>query len=226
MTTINTIEDLIRLLDENPEWAEALRFRLLTRELIELPQTFAKFAAVTNERLTRLETDVAELKTDVAELKTDVAELKTDVGHLKGWALESRLHSRIVPLISQKLGVRRAEIMRSPAREIRPALRDPVEDSVDGHLIGYEEEQRVVATDFILKARRRGAVSPVWVAIEVSNKVRSDDIARALETSHILTKVFEEEAIPVVAGYVIAPPDQQQADESGVVYIEVNEDWS
>ena len=205
MTTINTIEDLIRLLDENPEWVEALRVRLLTRELIELPQTFAKFAAATNERLTRLE---------------------TDVGHLKGWALESRLHSRIVPLISQKLGVRRAEIMRSPVREeIRPALRDPVEDSVDAHIIGYEEEQRVAVTDFILKAIRRGTASPVWVAIEVSSKVRSDDIVRALETSHILTKVFEEEAVPVVAGYAIDPPDQQQADESGVVYIEVNEDW-
>ncbi len=39
MTTINTIEDLIRLLDENPEWAEALRARLLTRQLMELPET-------------------------------------------------------------------------------------------------------------------------------------------------------------------------------------------
>ena len=45
MTTINTIEDLIRLLDENPQWAEALRARLLTRELIELPEKFAQFAA-------------------------------------------------------------------------------------------------------------------------------------------------------------------------------------
>ncbi len=45
MTTINTIEDLIRLLDENPQWAEALRARLLTRELVELPVKFSQFAA-------------------------------------------------------------------------------------------------------------------------------------------------------------------------------------
>ena len=49
-----------------------------------------------------LKVDVAELKTDVAELKTDVAELKTDVGDLKGFALETLLHRRIRPLISQR----------------------------------------------------------------------------------------------------------------------------
>ena len=49
-TTINTIEDLVRVLDENPEWLEALRTRLLTRELIELPRLFAEFAASVNRR--------------------------------------------------------------------------------------------------------------------------------------------------------------------------------
>ena len=51
MATINTIEDLIRLLDENPQWVEALRVRLLTRELIELPEKFARFAVVASQRL-------------------------------------------------------------------------------------------------------------------------------------------------------------------------------
>ena len=41
MTTINNIEDLVRILDENPEWLEAVRTRLLTRELLELPQVVA-----------------------------------------------------------------------------------------------------------------------------------------------------------------------------------------
>ena len=49
-TTINTIENLVRVLDENPEWLEALRTRLLTRELIELPRLFAEFAASVNQR--------------------------------------------------------------------------------------------------------------------------------------------------------------------------------
>jgi hypothetical protein len=173
----------------------------------------------------QLKTDVGQLKTDVGQLKTDVGQLQTNVGHLQGWALESRLYSRIVPLVCQRLGVRRAEIMRSPVQEMQAALRYPVEDSADNNLISDSEEQRVVATDYILRALRRGASGPVWVAVEVSNKVHSADIARALETAHILAVVFDEESIPVVAGYAIDPPDQQQADQSGVVYMEVNQDW-
>ena len=57
MTAINTIEDLVQVLDERPAWLEALRARLLTRDLVELPETLArlaarldKFAETTNER--------------------------------------------------------------------------------------------------------------------------------------------------------------------------------
>ena len=61
MTTIHTIEDLVRILDERPDWTESLRSRILTRELLDLPQTFAEFAANTERRLAALETGQAEL---------------------------------------------------------------------------------------------------------------------------------------------------------------------
>ena len=47
---IDTIEDLVRVLDDNPEWLEILRARILTRELLELPRKFAEFAEETNRR--------------------------------------------------------------------------------------------------------------------------------------------------------------------------------
>ena len=59
MATINTIEDLIRLLDDNPQWVEALRVRLLTRELIELPEKFARFAEATHQRFDRIDDRLA-----------------------------------------------------------------------------------------------------------------------------------------------------------------------
>ena len=51
MATINTIQDLLRLLDENPERVDALRARLLTQELLDLP-----------ERLYRLKSDDLEVE--------------------------------------------------------------------------------------------------------------------------------------------------------------------
>ena len=50
MTTINTVEDLIRALDENPQWLEILRARILTKEVLELPQRLAEFAAAADRR--------------------------------------------------------------------------------------------------------------------------------------------------------------------------------
>ena len=37
MVTINTTDDLLRALDENPRWQEAVRHRILTEELMRLP---------------------------------------------------------------------------------------------------------------------------------------------------------------------------------------------
>jgi outer membrane murein-binding lipoprotein Lpp len=97
MTTINNIADLARILREQPEWAEAIRSLLLSRELLELPERFAELAErvtalteamnhnfeLVNKRLDNLESDVRTLKSDVVELKSDVGTLKSDVGTLK-----------------------------------------------------------------------------------------------------------------------------------------------
>ena len=45
MSTIDTMEDLIQVLDDHPEWLEALRARLLSREVLDLPHSLAMFAA-------------------------------------------------------------------------------------------------------------------------------------------------------------------------------------
>ena len=82
MTTINTIEDLLKLLDENPQWVEALRERLLSRELIELPEMLAQFAAEmrefaasANARFDRLEANVEQLMEESAQTRANVAQL-------------------------------------------------------------------------------------------------------------------------------------------------------
>ena len=43
MTTINTIEDLARILKEQPTWAEPLRALILSEDLLDLPSRFDRF---------------------------------------------------------------------------------------------------------------------------------------------------------------------------------------
>ena len=75
MTNINTIEDLIRLLDENPEWREALRDRLLTRELIELPEKFAAFV----EKMTEFQSNMATFVSEMTAFKDEMITFKDEM---------------------------------------------------------------------------------------------------------------------------------------------------
>jgi uncharacterized coiled-coil DUF342 family protein len=89
--TINTFSDLLRLLEEHPDWRRQL-VKILFPD-VDLPKALQELAEAQQrmnlalERLTvtqeRLVTDVAGLKTDSAGLKTDTAEVKTDVAGLK-----------------------------------------------------------------------------------------------------------------------------------------------
>ena len=71
--TINSIQDLVRVLDEHPEWVEALRVRLLTRELLELPQRLADFVAAANKRFEAIEARLDRVDDDLSTLKAGQA---------------------------------------------------------------------------------------------------------------------------------------------------------
>ena len=43
MTTINSLEDILQALDDNPAWREAVRLRILGEELLRLPAAFDRF---------------------------------------------------------------------------------------------------------------------------------------------------------------------------------------
>ena len=95
MTRIDTVEDLVRVLDDHPEWREAVRARLLSRELLELPSRFSAFVEemrtfVSETRAWRaeMETFVAEMKAFVAEMKAWRAEMETFVAEMKAWRAE------------------------------------------------------------------------------------------------------------------------------------------
>jgi hypothetical protein len=102
---------------------------------------------------------------------------------------------------------------------------DPLLSAEEHGLITSDQTARVFYTDLILRAQRRETLQYVWVAVEASNKVREGDIERSRETADILTRVFEEKSIAVVAGRSIDPSDLQRARAADVVYVELEERW-
>ena len=90
MTIINDIADLVRILREDPAWADAVRSVLLSQELLNLPQevvaltkAFREHAETTNRRLASLEAGQDELKQGQAQLQTTVDGLQYGVEGLE-----------------------------------------------------------------------------------------------------------------------------------------------
>ncbi len=115
MTTVNDIADIVRIIREQPEWADTIRSVLLSRELLELPQRFAEYAEATNRRLERLETILADfmestdrrlealetgqtalqegqakLEAGQAKLEAGQAEMRADIAEIKDDIVEIR----------------------------------------------------------------------------------------------------------------------------------------
>ena len=84
MTTVNDFVDILRIIREQPEWGEALRSALLSKDVLELPQRLAKFSEAADKRLAALEEGQARLEEDVAGLKEGQARLEGEVAGLKG----------------------------------------------------------------------------------------------------------------------------------------------
>ncbi len=108
-TSINTIEDLVRIMDNHPEWVEAMRVRLLSREVLELPQTMARlaeavdnFAASTNKRLDTIEAHLAQHDTsfhavdarfDAVDARFEAVDARFDTLDARFDAADSRFDS-------------------------------------------------------------------------------------------------------------------------------------
>ena len=222
---------IVAELRANPEAQEMLLRVLLTNEFLGMPARLDRIekdvaelkvdVAALKVDVAALKADVAALKADMAEVKTDVAEIKTDVGALKGRDLEYSLHRRIGVLTSQKFRLRRPEIVQAPVQIPMSDFHNEVEDAVDDGRITEKQRTRIHNTDVVIHAQRKTGRVPVWVAIEASHTVHSNDISRARDSADALRAVFGEEAVAVAAGYSINAADAERAEAAGVEYLEM-----
>ena len=235
MTTVNDIADILRIIREQPEWAEALRGALLSKEVLELPQRLADFTATAEKRFAALESDVAELKEDVREIKGDIVNIKgnivnirgelskrgRDIGNLLGADYERKVGNNISSIASQHLGLQKIRILKGYKAFDEMPFFDLIDDAVDRGTI--DRQQRIDAdnVDIVLQGRSQPEKSLVYVALEVSVTVGASDIQRAAGRAQILGLATGAPTIPVVIGSNVDEARQEFADQQGVTLIAV-----
>lgn len=234
-TAFATVDDMLAVLDANPSLLEGLRARILTRELLELPQAVAELTAshlrlenelrefmeVTNARLAALETTLREFmeatNARLVSLENTVVGIQRDLSVIKGRHVEMDLQGKIHGM----LGIRRlsrAQVVRAgyPAVAL-PAFCDDVYDALETGLVTDEQYGRVMDTDLIARARRRGFDDYVYVAVEASYQLDKDDVDRVERTARTLAAVFPKaEIIAMVYGVETSGDVMFHAESKGV----------
>lgn len=191
MITINTIEDLIQVLDENPEWLEALRARLLTRELLEMPQTFAKFVAEMYEFREATNKRFDEHTARLDSLDGSVQKLRNDMGPLKGGYARNAAIANAA-LIARQMGLRRSKTLS------QEDLLD-LTDAADIAGIPSNQIDSFHLADLVMEAMDRERET-CYIAMEISFTVNGRDTARAIRNAEFLTRFSGRRAYAAVAG--------------------------
>ena len=105
---IATVDDLVRVLDDHPQWLEALRQRLLTREVLDLPQQLADFAAATERRFEvqgrQLEAQGRQLEGLTGQVEVQGRQLEAQGRQLGGLAGKVEAQGHQIGELTDRLG--------------------------------------------------------------------------------------------------------------------------
>ncbi len=164
----------------------------------------------------RLDATVDRIDATVTRLDATVHRLDNTVGDLSGRDYEARLAKNLATILSQRIGLRRAQTIRSAVDRIPPEISAQIEDAVEENLISDSQGERITETDIIIRAQRKSDRAWIWIAVEASVSIHRDDIDRARQSADALAAVFAESALPVAVGQRIAPPETQHAQAAAV----------
>ena len=216
---------MVRILQEQPQWAEALRSVLLSRELLDLPEEFGKFVALTrtnfetvNARLDRLKTDVAELKTDVTGLRENMDRrfdrMEGDISNIKGSYNEQKAAQQ-VSAIADDLGL---EYVRTlPQEELTRMAR-----TAAGAAPLSNELRSFRAADLVAEARGPEG-NTCYLAVETSFTADRRDTQRAIRNADLLQRLTGHNALAVVASVRNSMEAQENIDAGLLHWFQIDE---
>lgn len=84
MTTINDISDLVRVLQERPDWLAAVRNLVVSEELLNLPQQVARFVEATEENFRQNRELIQQVREQIREIQKQNRLMYQQLDRLEG----------------------------------------------------------------------------------------------------------------------------------------------
>ena len=181
MTTINTTDDLLTLLDENEQFRNAVRHKILTEELIKLPHEFEEYKKEARKRFDGIDRRLDRIGDDVGDLK----------GHFAGRAARED-----AAFIAAEMGLEwnrsleRVEVLHIWQAADRNGLTEG---------ISREDRRSFLRPDIIMDTLDAQG-NQCYVAVEISYTAHSTDTDRAIRNADYLTRFTGVPTHMAVAG--------------------------
>lgn len=226
MTSINTIEDFLRIVRENDDLRSAVRRELLTEELLALPDRFSEMLKTQNamleeQRSLRQDSDSLQ-KTQTAMLETQNAILREqaatrrDIQALHGMfrrqhddfarfrgnyaidAARRNSYQIVRPFFRQK-GMRRVEFSTLDSTVLNGMLSENYE-ALDALNFSDDTLNSFPQADLVISVTdRMDSTQRFYIAVEASFTGHNHDVLRATDRARILRCATGLEAYAVVA---------------------------
>ena len=236
MTTINDISDLIRILRDDPAWADAVRSVLLSQELLRLPEevaaltrAFREHAETTNRRLESLEAGQDELKQGQAQLQTTVNGLQTtvngmrgDLGNLSGSYFQRRAANFAVRVARRDFHLRQTSLVHHADHADHvgdSTLKQMLDDAAEDASRDFNEDAAALVeqADAVIAGKAPDGTE-VYLLVEASITVLKDDVDRAKDRAELLQRAVGATTHALVIGEAIADEAVTQAKDRAVEF--------
>lgn len=221
---VEDFHDLVRLLEERPEWRAELRRLVLTEDLLAMPEQLTALRLETEQRFQALATQmgaltarvdtltarvetlagqmealtarVDSLARQVEALTTQVSTLTGHVSELRGDTLERRYRTRVYAYF--------APLLRRPHVLTPDETVSLLEEAIERGRLAPEQAHEVSLADIIARGASRADGSTLYLVVEVSLGIGVHDVTRAVERATLLERTGVM-ARPVVAGHWLTP---------------------
>ena len=225
MTTINNIEDLVRILREQPAWAEAVRAVLLTDDLLDLPARFDRFVQSqeeTNRRQEETNRHLSEMLAELKEINEDnrqrltrlegrVSRLEGRFGNFEGGQYERSIRAKALARSQFNLGLGTVYYALSQDGIIDVRLTRAIGRALRDNMVTKTDAGDLYDVDLIISDENN-----CHAVFEVSLTADDNDILRAKRRAEILEAITGGAAAPVVITARIDDARYAQADVEGV----------
>ena len=224
MTTINTLDDFLKALDDNPTWREAVRARILGEDVLQLP---AKFDAFVDEQRAFNEgtrAAIAELRAATEEVRAATVELRAfneeqrvwnqnatarfdrmegDMGSIKGFYANYKA-VQAAPWIASDMGLEHIHTLSMDDLGRMAARNLPLNVARS-----FRE------ADLVMEVTDGNETS--YVAMEISFTADKRDSDRAIRNANLLTQLTGKPARAAIAS-VRNDYEVTELVESGALY--------